>query len=105
MSLSDLYESLASKFFALLWIVQKNKELKWSKNMLPKKKKKKKSLPRFPKEKKQNKTIGSGGKKKKAAKKELKKTISKKQKKALHLHLRANFLKKTNKLNSFNWNW
>lgn len=39
MSLSDLYESLASKFFALLWIVQKNKELKWSKTCCQKKKK------------------------------------------------------------------
>lgn len=103
MSLSDLYESLASKFFALLWIVQKNKELKWSKNMLPKKKKKN---PSPVSQKKKNKTKQLAvGEKKKAAKKELKKTISKKQKKALHLHLRANFLNKTNKLNSFNWNW
>lgn len=87
MSLIDLYESLASKFFALLWIVQKNKELKWSKTCCQKKK----IPPPFPKRK--NKTIGSGGKKK-AAKKRAEKRPFQQTKKNLHLHLRANFLKK-----------
>lgn len=99
MSLIDLYESLASKFFALLWIVQKNKELKWSKTCCQKKKK---IPPPFPKRK--NKTIGSG-EKKKAAKKRAEKRPFQQTKKNLHLHLRANFLKNPNKLNSFNWNW
>lgn len=68
--------------------------------MLPKKKK---IPPPFPKRK--NKTIGSG-EKKKAAKKRAEKRPFQQTKKNLHLHLRANFLKKTpNKLNSFNWNW
>lgn len=75
MSLIDLYESLASKFFALLWIVQKNKELKWSKTCCQKKKK---IPPPFPKRK--NKTIGSG-EKKKQPKKELKKDHFNKPKK------------------------
>lgn len=88
MSLIDLYESLASKFFALLWIVQKNKELKWSKTCCQKKKK---IPPPFPKRK--NKTIGSG-EKKKAAKKRAEKRPFQQTKKNLHLHLRANFLKK-----------
>lgn len=100
MSLIDLYESLASKFFALLWIVQKNKELKWSKTCCQKKKK---SLPRFPKEK--NKTIGSGEKKKSSQKKSWKKTISTNQKKPSSSP-KSKLPKKTpNKLNSFNWNW
>lgn len=99
MSLIDLYESLASNFFALLWIVQKNKELKWSKTCCQKKKK---SLPRFPKEKTKQLAVGE---KKKQPKKELKKRPFQQTKKNLHLHLRANFLKNPNKLNSFNWNW
>lgn len=67
--------------------------------MLPKKKK---IPPPFPKRK--NKTIGSG-EKKKAAKKRAEKRPFQQTKKNLHLHLRANFLKNPNKLNSFNWNW
>lgn len=56
--------------------------------MLPKKKK---IPPPFPKRK--NKTIGSG-EKKKAAKKRAEKRPFQQTKKNLHLHLRANFLKK-----------
>lgn len=88
MSLIDLYESLASKFFALLWIVQKNKELKWSKTCCQKKKN-----PSPVSQKKKTKQLAVG-EKKKAAKKRAEKRPFQQTKKNLHLHLRANFLKK-----------
>lgn len=75
MSLIDLYESLASKFFALLWIVQKNKELKWSKTCCQKKKN---PSPVSQKKKQNN---WQWGKKKKQPKKELKKDHFNKPKK------------------------
>lgn len=75
MSLIDLYESLASKFFALLWIVQKNKELKWSKTCCQKKKN-----PSPVSQKKKTKQLAVG-KKKKQPKKELKKDHFNKPKK------------------------
>lgn len=72
MDLNDLYESLASQFLALLWIVQKNKELKWSENILPKTKEKKNKKK---KQKKKNMAV------KKKTPKGAQKTISKKKKK------------------------
>lgn len=43
LGLNDLYESLAYQFLALLWIVQKNKELKWSEKSCQKQKKREKN--------------------------------------------------------------